>query len=92
MYSADDVILRADAFGRPEESAFSLLEDGNPNKKQILRYAQNDALLSLYRNDENTLVAFVEWMEQNGISLTGQSEMHTLKYRVLHHNRCAHEN
>ena len=57
MYSAgaaDDVILRADVLGRPEESVF-LLEDGNPNKKQILRgvypersrRAQNDTLLSL---------------------------------------------
>ena len=61
MYSAvvaDDVILRADAFCRPEESV-CLLEDGNAKKKQILRCAQNDTTMILYRNDENALAQHV---------------------------------
>ena len=61
MYSgvaADDVILRAPARRGPKNLFFFLLEDGNPNQKRILRCAQNDTLLSLYRNDENALILF----------------------------------
>ena len=46
MYSAvtaDDVILRAPACRGPK-NLFFLLEDGDPNKEQILRFAQNDAI------------------------------------------------
>ena len=48
--AADDVILRADGFCRPEESV-CLLEDGNPKKKQILRGADDENALKSYLDD-----------------------------------------
>ena len=51
--AAGDVILRADAFCRPSEAAFSR-EDGNPKKKH-LHWAQKDDIIALYGNDENVL-------------------------------------
>ncbi len=52
--AADDVILRADALCRTEESAF-FARAWKYKEKQVLRCAQNDDITSLYSNDENAL-------------------------------------
>ena len=57
MYSAvaaDDVILRAPACRGPKNLLF-LLGIEIQRKKQILRCAQNDTILSLYRNAEHAI-------------------------------------
>ena len=52
VHAADDVILRAPACRGPK-NLLSLLGIEIQRKEQILRCAQNDTILSLYRNAEN---------------------------------------